>query len=270
RKSPPATPLAGPGRHSDFLVDPLVGHETIGIERAARRRFAHPAAGLGEMPAVVEAALVEEGPEFDERGAQPLGVERPRAHLAQPRRVHDIAPRGDGHDEGGAGRVLARVPLRADFADAEVQARVERVQEAGFPDARLTGEHRLAPAQEVAQRYETLRLSDRGPEHLVARRTIPPLQGVERTPVEIDLVEDEHRGNAVRRRDNQESIEHAGPGSGLRADATTTTWSTLAAISCARGLRSPAARRASTLLRGRTAEMVACPSACSSSSTTSP
>src|SRR2546430_17660398 len=71
-----------------------------------------------------------------------------------PRRVHDIAPRGDGHDEGGAGRVLARVPLRADFADAEVQARVERVQEAGFPDARLTGEHRLAPAQEVARSEE--------------------------------------------------------------------------------------------------------------------
>src|SRR2546425_13229759 len=133
------------------------------------------------MPAVVEAALVEEGPELDEIGAQALGVDPPRAHLAQPRRVHDIAPRGDGHDERGAGRVLARAPLRADFADAEVQARVERVQEAGFPDARLTGEHRLAPAQEVAQRYETLRLSDRGPEHLVARRTIPSLQGVERS-----------------------------------------------------------------------------------------
>src|SRR5207244_2311449 len=123
RKRPPATPLAGPGRHSDFLVDPLVGHETIGIERASRRRLAHPAARLGEMPAVVEAALVEEGPEFDEIGAQALGIDPPRAHLAQPWRVHDIAPRGDGHDEGGAGRVPARIPLRADFADAEVWQR---------------------------------------------------------------------------------------------------------------------------------------------------
>src|SRR5207244_9431246 len=114
------------------------------------------------------------------------------------------------HDEGGAGRVLARVPLRADFADAEVQARVERVQETGFPDARLTREHWLPPAQEVAQRNETLRLRDRGPEHLIARRTIPPLQGVECARVEVDLVEDEHRGNAVRRRNYQESIEHAG------------------------------------------------------------
>src|SRR2546429_5515671 len=137
--SPPATPLAGPGRHADFLVDPLVGHETIGIERASRRRFAHSAAGLGEMPAVIEAALVEEGPEFDEIGAQALGIDPPRAHLAQPRRGPDIAPRGDRPDAGGAGRVLARVPLRADFANAEVQARVERVQETGFADARLTG-----------------------------------------------------------------------------------------------------------------------------------
>src|SRR5437870_8077669 len=100
------------------------------------------------MPAVVEAALVEEGPEFDEIGAQALGIDPPRAHLAQPWRVHDIAPRGDGHDEGGAGRVPARIPLRADFADAEVQARVQRVQKAGFPDARLTREHRLPPAQD--------------------------------------------------------------------------------------------------------------------------
>src|SRR5207253_9978399 len=121
------------------------------------RRFAHPAAGLGEMPAVVEAALVEEGPEFDEIGAQALGIDPPRAHLAQPRRVHDIAPRGDGHDEGGAGRVLPRIPLLADLADAEVQARVERVQKAGFADARLTGEHRLPPAQEITQRHQALR-----------------------------------------------------------------------------------------------------------------
>src|SRR6266404_4165816 len=61
-----------------------------------------------------------------------------------------------------------------------------------------------------------------------------------------------------------------GLGSGLRADATTTTWSTLAALGWARGLRSPAARRARTLLRGRTPGIVARPSACTSSSTTSP
>src|SRR2546430_11810549 len=173
--------MAGPGRHAGFLVDARVGHGTIGVERASLRRLTHRAARLGEMPAVVEAALVEEGLELGEVERQALGIDPPRAHLAQPRRVHDIAPRGDGHDEGGAGRVLPRIPLLADLADAEVQARVERVQEAGFADARLTGEHRLAPAQEVAQRYETLRLSDRGPEHLVARRTIPSLQGVERT-----------------------------------------------------------------------------------------
>src|SRR5439155_16998752 len=94
------------------------------------------------MPAVVEAALVEEGLELGEVDTQALGIDPPRAQLAQPRGVHDIAPRGDRHDECGAGRVLARIPLLADLADTEVQARVERVQEAGLPDARLTGEHR--------------------------------------------------------------------------------------------------------------------------------
>jgi len=54
RKVTPATPIAGPGRHADFLVDALIGHEPVGIERAALRRLPHRAARLGEMAAVVE------------------------------------------------------------------------------------------------------------------------------------------------------------------------------------------------------------------------
>src|SRR2546426_4265126 len=45
----------------------------------------------------------------------------------------------------------------------------------------------------------------------------------------------------------------------LFRSATTSTWSTLAAIGCRRGLRSPAARRASTLRRRRTPTIVARP-----------
>src|SRR5207245_6192101 len=37
-------------------------------------------------------------------------------------------------------------------------------------------------------------------------------EGVERAPVEVDLVENEHGGDAVRRRDDQESIEQTGAG----------------------------------------------------------
>src|SRR2546430_4283107 len=143
------------------------------------------------MPAVVEATLVEEGPELGEIDAQALGIDPPRAHLAYPRRVHDVAPRGDRHDECGAGRVLPRAPFLADLADAEVQARIECVQQAGLPDARLTGEHRLPPAEEIAQRGQPLRLLHGGPEDLIARRSVATAQGVERAPVEVDLVEDE-------------------------------------------------------------------------------
>src|SRR2546425_8094279 len=111
--------MAGQGSPAASLVDALVGPEPVWIERAALRRLPHPAARLREMAAVVEAALVEEGLEFGEVDGEALRVDPPRTHLAEPRRVHDIASCCHRYDQRSAGGVLPGVPLRADLANAE-------------------------------------------------------------------------------------------------------------------------------------------------------
>src|SRR5918996_1064611 len=76
--SPPATPTGGPGRYADFLVDPLVRHEPVGIDTSLRRGAPHRAPRLGQMATVVEAALVQVRTKLRETRPQRVGADPPR------------------------------------------------------------------------------------------------------------------------------------------------------------------------------------------------
>src|SRR2546430_4383430 len=71
-------PTAGPGRNADLVVDVPVRDEPIGVERAPLRGRAHAAIRLGQMAAIVEAALVEEAAELGKTGGEQLRVDADR------------------------------------------------------------------------------------------------------------------------------------------------------------------------------------------------
>src|SRR2546425_9448316 len=101
-RSPPAPPAAGPGRLAALLVDPLVGHQPIGIDRAGGGTT-HSAAGLSEVAAVVEATLIEIRAEFRKTGAQLVGIDAPGADFAEAWRIDDVAYARDRHQLRGGG-----------------------------------------------------------------------------------------------------------------------------------------------------------------------
>src|SRR4029077_7644215 len=154
-------------------MEALVGNQTGRVERALLRRVPHGTTRLRQMPAVVEAALIEEPAELGKADRQELRVNAPGADLTQPGGVHDVAAAREGHHERRACRVLTRVPFRADLTDTEVQPWVEGVEEARFPDARLTREYRFPTAQQVAERRQAFRQPDRRGQDLIPRRRIP-------------------------------------------------------------------------------------------------
>src|SRR2546430_5272937 len=79
---------AGPGRNADLVVDVPVRDEPVGVERAPLRGRAHAAIRLGQMAAIVEAALVEEAAELGKTGGEQLRVDAPGPDLPQARRGH--------------------------------------------------------------------------------------------------------------------------------------------------------------------------------------
>src|SRR5207247_8459855 len=81
---------AGPGRNADLVVDVPVRNEPIEVERAPLRGRAHAAIRLGQMAAIVEAALVEEAAELGKTGGEQLRVDAPGPDLPQARRVHHV------------------------------------------------------------------------------------------------------------------------------------------------------------------------------------
>src|SRR5438132_4165508 len=83
-------PTAGPGRNTDLVVDVPVRGEPVGVERAPLRGRAHAAIRLGQMAAIVEAALVEEATELGKTGGEQLRVDAPGPDLPQARCVHHV------------------------------------------------------------------------------------------------------------------------------------------------------------------------------------
>src|SRR5216117_56753 len=97
-------PTAGPGRNADLVVDVPVRDEPIGVERAPLRGRAHAAIRLGQMAAIVEAALVEEAAELRKTRGEQLRVDAPGRDLSQARRVHHVgAPPPPPPPPAGAG-----------------------------------------------------------------------------------------------------------------------------------------------------------------------
>src|SRR6266446_3025284 len=153
-KSPPATPAAGPGRLADLFIDPLVGHQPIGIDGAGRRA-AHGTAGLSEVAAVVEATLIEIRAEFRKTGPQLVGIDAPGADFTEAGRIDDVAEARDRDELGGGGRVFPGPPLLANRANTQLEARLEGVEQARLPGARRAGKDRVPAAQQVTQRRES-------------------------------------------------------------------------------------------------------------------
>src|SRR5438876_11414741 len=83
-------PTDGPGRNADLLGDVQVRDEPIGVERPPLRGRAHAAIRLGQMAAIVEAALVEEAAELGKTGGEQLRVDAQGPDLPQARRVHHV------------------------------------------------------------------------------------------------------------------------------------------------------------------------------------
>src|SRR3989475_3534012 len=184
-------PTAGPGRNAALVVDVPVRDQPIGVERAPLRGRAHAAIRLGQMAAIVEAALVEEAAELRKTGGEQLRVDAPGPDLPQARRVHHVgAPptpptpptRGEGYELRRPRRVLPRPPLLVDLADPEIQARLERVHETRLPHPRFSGQDGGTAPQQVAQRGETLGRLDRRREHLIAGRAVAAAEQLERAP----------------------------------------------------------------------------------------
>ena len=170
------------------------------------------------MATIVEAALVEEAAELGKTGGEQLRVDAPGPDLPQARRVHHVgAPptpptpptRGEGHELRRPRRVLPRPPLLVDLADPEIQARLERVHETRLPHPGFPGQDGGAAPQQVAQRGETLGRLDRRREHLIAGRAVAAAEQLERSAVELEFVEHQHRGDAIRLGDHEQAVEHA-------------------------------------------------------------
>src|SRR5256886_466279 len=112
--------------------------QAIGIDRS-NRCATHGTSGLRQVTAVVETTLIEIGPEFGETGAEGVGVDPPGADFAKTGRIDHIADTRDGDELGRGCRMLARAPFLADRADAQLETRLERVQQTRFSRARPAG-----------------------------------------------------------------------------------------------------------------------------------
>src|SRR5689334_5436083 len=166
------------------------------------------------MPAVVEAALIEIRAKFRKARAQLVGIDAPSADFAEARRIDDVPDAGNGHELRGGRGVLPGAPFLADRADAQLEPRLEGVEQTRLPRARRTCEDRVAAAQQVAQRGEALIRLHRRSQQLIAGGLEPAGQSLFARAVELDLVEDHGCRKAIRFRNDEETIDH--PGTWLR------------------------------------------------------
>src|SRR5205814_10404131 len=125
-----------------------------------------------QVTTVVETALIEIGPEFGEAGAERVGVDAPGPDFAETGRIDHIADTRDRNELGRSGRMLARAPFLADRADAQLETRLARVQLTRFPGARGARKNRMAAAQQVPQRGESLVGLHGRRQYLVIRRLV--------------------------------------------------------------------------------------------------
>ena len=149
------------------------------------------------MAAVVEPALIEIGPEFGEASAERIGVDAPGPDFAETGRIDHVADTRDGNELGRRRRMLARAPFYADRADAQLETRLERVQETRFSCARRAGENRMPAAQQVPQRGESFVGLHGRRQYLVIRRLIALRNRHRHVRIELRLIYDDRRRQTV-------------------------------------------------------------------------
>ena len=103
--------------------------------------------------------------------------------------------------------MLAGPPLLADRPHAELQSRLDGVQEARFTHSGGAGEHRFAAAQQVAQRRQALPRFRRGEQHLVTRGRVALRQRRAGRAVQLDFVDHHHRRQLIRLGDHKQPVE---------------------------------------------------------------
>src|SRR5437879_7077320 len=157
-------------------------------------------AGLGEVAAIVEAALIEVWTEFRKAGAQLVGIDAPGADLAEARRIDDVTDAGNGHQLCGSGGVLAGPPLFADHADTQLEPRLEGIEQTRLARARRARKHRVPAPQQVAQRGEPFIGLHRRSEQLIAGGLEAARQGLLDRAVELDVIDHHSRRYAPRLR----------------------------------------------------------------------
>ena len=128
------------------MVELQIALEPAEVDLAPVDGVLDGAFGFVGVRAVGELAEGDIGAELDEVALELGGLDAPELELAEARRIDDVAARFEPDQLGGGGRVLALEGPVGDRADAEVQARLDRVQERALADAALAREGGGVPA----------------------------------------------------------------------------------------------------------------------------
>src|SRR6478609_9795324 len=123
-----------PSIHLLFSLFELAEQLEIAVvaRRPDRARFhglTHRAARLVHLAAVAKPAVTEEGTKLEKAVVEIAREEVPHTDLAQPRRVDDETAIGERMQRRAHGRVAPLVHRLADLAHAEVEPRIDGVEQ---------------------------------------------------------------------------------------------------------------------------------------------
>src|SRR5204862_6163559 len=108
-----------------------------GVDLAAVAGVPDRAIVLVGVLAFAEPAERDEGADLDEMSLDLARIDVPELELAEAGGVDDVAAGVEADQLGGRGRVLPLEGPVGDLADAEIQARLDRIQERTLADAAL-------------------------------------------------------------------------------------------------------------------------------------
>ena len=125
------------------------------VEAAVGHGVFHGAAGFVRVRAVGKFAAAYIGPQIAHPAANLFRHHVPKLKLPNARRVDDITAGRQRNQFGGRGRVPTFLRFGADRGNAQVQFRLDRVQQRGFSDAALPNDDARSPTDYAAQPLDT-------------------------------------------------------------------------------------------------------------------
>ena len=167
----------------------------------------------------------------------------------KPGRVHQKAAGVERQHHRRDGGVLAPAHLGAELADAELESRLHRVQQARLAGAGGPGDHRDPAGQCRGEGGDAFPGLGAGGIDRIAGRAAA-VDEVE-ARIEVDLVDHHGGGNRVGFGDDQQAVDELGNGSGVERVAVTTKTSSMLAAT-GRVPRPSGTRRSSRVVRGST------------------